>query len=663
MKNFKFNLIVSLILIVGGFVGGIFVVGDGKFLFDNAVGAFSSWPFIAACVVAAILFLSPFFSKFANTPSASSTGKGVTRSGEEMNQYYDARWITESELRTSPRFRYHTWNDVQNEKQDGILIRCFHDKGKLNINFTKSIHTLIIGTTGSGKTTLYIEPSIRIFSKMAAKPCMVITDPKGELYNSHSIQLQEAGYRVMVLDLRNPYASTTWNPMDNAYVNYHKGHNLTKLAIVHKGGDPKSKDLQLVEGKFGSEWYEFDGVAYPDKAVLMTDLEAKKQILIDDAENELRELANTIVPILSTTDKTWEQGAQDFLYGVMLAMLEDSLEPEKTGMTKERFNFYNLGKIAGIKDPDPDNPYQTLRDYMSGRSKLSKVPQLMGPVINNAANTAKSYFGVLNGKISIFQDGGICSLTSTNNMFFDDFTDKPSVLFIKVPDEKESRHCIATMCISQIYKKLIERASKTKDLKLPRPVHFLLDEFANLPKIEKMESLITVGRSRLVFFHLVIQAYSQLENKYGKDAADIIRGNCNVQVYIGTEDPKTKEEFSKMCGDISIETTNVSTSSSAKKTEDANKTTSKQVVTRPLIYPYELGQLPVNTVIVKIFQESPIKTPLTPWYKIPEFDKRIAKDKYFPSTPIDYDRILFNVEARNKKILGKKKPSFDDFDF
>ena len=68
---------------------------------------------------------------------------------------------------------------------------------------------------------------------------------------------------------------------------------------------------------------------------------SKKQELIDLAENELREIASTIVPIESKTDSSWERGAQDFLFGIMIAMLEDSLNPD-LGMTRDRFNFYNL---------------------------------------------------------------------------------------------------------------------------------------------------------------------------------------------------------------------------------------------------------------------------------------------------------------------------------
>ena len=271
--------------------------------------------------------------------------------------------------------------------------------------------------------------------------------------------------------------------------------------------------------------------------------------------------------------------------------------------------------------------------------------------------------GVLQGKISVFQDGGICYATSENDMTFDDFADMPTVLFIKVPDEKESRHCIATMCISQLYKKLIDRASQTSKLTLPRPVHFLLDEFANLPKIDKMDSLITVGRSRQIYFHLVVQSYSQLDNKYGKEAADVIRSNCNIQVYIGTDDQKTKEDFSKLCGDISLETKTQSKSTNDKTEQSNSKTTNTQIVTRPLIYPYELGQLPPNSVIVKKFQESPIKFVWTPFWANKCFDKRVAKDVYVPSKPLDEQRLFFDMPARNIAVGGRKKMDFDDFDF
>ncbi|MBR2052747.1 MAG: TraM recognition domain-containing protein, partial [Clostridia bacterium] len=222
--------------------------------------------------------------------------------------------------------------------------------------------------------------------------------------------------------------------------------------------------------------------------------------------------------------------------------------------------------------------------------------------------------------------------------------------------------CIATMCISQLYQKLVSIASEYPDLALPRYVYFLLDEFANLPKIEKMASLITVARSRKIFFEMVIQSYSQLDSKYGEQDAKTIIGNCPIQIYIGTDDQKTKEEFSKMCGEQSLELEQTTESKSDKKDQGKSTTTSKQVVTRPLIGPYELGQLPTGTCIVKIFQNDPIKTPFTRIDKIPEFDTTVLEDEYFPSRPFDEEAIYYDVQHRNKIIL-KPKGGFDPFDF
>lgn len=658
-KGLKIILIVTIV----GYVAGVILSGlMEEEAFNNLPALFSS---NTTLTITAIGFVCGVLFAFAGGGSSSKKfGTGTTNEGQKIEQYFDSRWISEKELLTNPMFMSTTYNNLPLVKKSGIVVRNLLSNGKLLVNMYNPIHTLVIGTTGSGKTTLLIEPSIRILSKTSEKPCLVITDPKGELFNNHSIQLEENGYRIMTLDLRNPYASTRWNPMDNSYMMFHRAHNLEKEVRIHKGAPPSAQSgLKIISSSYGPEWYEYNKIAYPTKESFKSDIRAKRQELIDMAENELREIASTIVPIESKTDSSWERGAQDFLYGLMLAMLEDSLDPN-LGMTRDRFNFYNLAKIANYRDPDPDNMFGTLRNYCDiGRSKLSKVQSLTSTVINNAPNTTRSYLGVLQSRISIFQDAGICYATSGNDMFFDDFTEKPTVLFIKVPDEKESRHCIATMCISQIYKKLIETASYRTSLSLEKPVYFLLDEFANLPKIPKMDSIITVARSRKIFFELVVQSYSQLENKYGKEVAETIRGNCNIQIYLGTEDQKTKEEYSKMCGEISIKTEDKSVSVSEKAGSEKNRTTNERVVTRPLIYPYELGQLPNGTAIVKIFQVNPIKTQLTPWYKTPQFDKRKAVEKYVPSKFLDEEEIYYDIAERNKKLRRKNNIGFDDFDF
>ena len=588
--------------------------------------------------------------------------EGTTASGGKMDQHYNAKFITEDDLASNPTFMPTTFRNLPKLKKTGTIISTLYKNGQLRVNMYPEMHALIVGTTGSGKTTFIIDPAIRCYAHSGEKPCMVITDPKGELYNQHSVQLKKEGYRIIVLDLRNPYSSSRWNPMDNSYLKYNRAHNLNKEVKVYKNASPSSVGLKTIPGAtYGNEWYAFKKMAYPDKQQLEIELQSTAQTLINEAENELREIASTILPIESKTDTSWEQGAQDFVYAMMLAMLEDTQNPE-LGMTREKFNFYNVSKICTTRDSDPDNMMGTLKKYIEGRDVLSKVKPLATTVVNNAPNTTRSFLGVMQPKIAIFQDMGVCYATSATDISFDDFIEQPTVLFIKVPDEKESRHCIATMCISQVYKKLIEIASFSPGLKLKRPVYFLLDEFANLPKVPKFDSMITVARSRRIFFEVVIQSYSQLDNKYTKEVGDTIRGNCNIQIFVGTEDQKTREEFSKMCGDVTLKINNTSVSRSDKKDSDANRTTNSQTVTRPLIEPYELGQLPYDVNIVKIYGQPAIKTKMTQWFKVPLFSKEKAEDVYVPAKFFDENAIRYDVAERNKKVFSKSSNPFD-FDF
>ena len=242
--------------------------------------------------------------------------------------------------------------------------------------------------------------------------------------------------------------------------------------------------------------------------------------------------------------------------------------------------------------------------------------------------------GIVSARLGIFNDSGMCFATSCNEMNFDEFADKPTALFIIIPDEKESRHGIATMMISQLYKKLVDLANHYPGTTLPRRVYFLLDEFANLPKIDKIDTMITVSRSRNIFFSLVVQSFSQLNAKYGDDIAATLKGNCPIKIFIGTDDAKTCEEFSKLCGDVSLETTSTSESrqKDEKGKENPNKTTSLSTTSRPLIYPDELGHLGskdgTGEMIVKILNEFPIRINSTMYWATPMFDHNKMPEEY-----------------------------------
>ena len=106
-----------------------------------------------------------------------------------------------------------------------------------------------------------------------------------------------------------------------------------------------------------------------------------------------------------------------------------------------------------------------------------------------------------------------------------------------------------------------------------------------MPKIEKFDKMITVGRSRKIWFNMVVQSYSQLNAVYGEQVADIVKSNCGFKMFIGSNDIGTCKEFSELCGNKTVKTSSASGSTSGKD-GDVNISTQTQV--RPLIYPSEL---------------------------------------------------------------------------
>ena len=591
-------------------------------------------------------------------------GAKVTTKGG-MKKFYDTNWLSEEELRKNPDFKFHFYEDLHRSDNVGVPIRAELIGNKLHVNMYKPIHTMVIGTTGAGKTTQFINPTVQILSETHAKPCLVITDPKGEIYDDHSEKLRKNGYRILVFDLKEPFQSTRWNPMARAFEINERAMNLNREVVVHHNDDPRDYSLKCVSQVYYGEWYEFDGYAFADIQSLQNHQASLKQILKTEAFEDLKDIASVLCPIQSNNDPIWERGAKDLVLGTMLAMLEDSENPE-LGMTKDKFNFYNLSKILNLKDNDGPNALKSLTDYFKGRDQLSQAVQLANQVVTNAEKTTKSYMGIVTDRMGLFSDMGICFATSTNEMNLKTFADQPTAIFIKIPDEKTTRHPIATMFVSQLYKILVDVANKRGGA-LPRDVYFLLDEFGNMPKIENFETIITVARSRRIYFTLILQSYAQLTIKYGQDISATVKDNCNIHIFIASNDQGTLEEFSKRCGNISVETETTSISKGGEKDAKESKSVNVQLDTRPLIYPAELASMKPNSgeCIVSILQRNPIRSIFTPSYKCSVYDMSKAPLNGRLPQQLDEQALYYDIRIRNQKILKNTAtaPKSNPFDF
>lgn len=563
----------------------------------------------------------------------------------------NSRFLTDKER--DSYFPGFDFDDAAASSKDGIPVRAVLDKkGHLQVNLLGGAHSLVIGATGSGKTTTFINPMIQILGATSAGSSMIMTDPKGELFSLHSKYLQSRGYNVMVLDLRDTYSSYRWNPLESVWDMYQDYVEAGKGIFVHRDSPEGYPDLQWVGTILpGDQWYEYRGYAYADRERLVDDISVTRQKIYDEMYEDLNDLISVICPIESKDDPVWEKGARSIIMAVCLAMLEDSEVPE-LGMTREKFNFFNVNKIIANSE---DN-FRELKAYFDGRSPLSSAVTLSRQVVSAADSTLSSYMSIAFDKLSMFNDRGLCGLTSATDINPADFAERPTALFMKIPDEKDTRHGLAAVFILCMYKALIKVASAREDLSLPRNVYFILDEFGNMPKIEKFDKMITVGRSRKIWFNMVVQSYSQLNNVYGEQVADIVKSNCGVKMFIGSNDIGTCKEFSELCGNVTVSTRSLSSSLGSKEGE---MNVSTQLQTRPLIYPSELQKLnnkeSTGNAIIVTFGNFPLKTKYTPSYKCPLYQMGQMDLSDVRSNVFHADRVFYDITRRNKLMVPEKE--------
>ncbi|MBE5861546.1 MAG: type IV secretory system conjugative DNA transfer family protein [Lachnospiraceae bacterium] len=658
IKNLKLGrgLLYLLLILVGILVLGFFV----RSVLVNMNGIFAGKPLIldwhlllepttwAQGVFAVVVVLLLVFVTDYRSVSSKSMREKKGMDARTEGALENSRFLTDRER--DKYFPCYLYQQLGSVKKDGIPVRAFVDKkGKMHINFLSGAHSLVIGATGSGKTTTFINPMIQLLGACGGGSSMIMTDPKGELFSLHSKFLQSRGYNVLLLDLRDTYTSSRWNPLGGIYDMYQEFLSAGEGIRLHRDSMAGYPDLKRMdgEGAEGESWAEWHGMAYADISHCQDDIAVTKQKIYDEMYEDLNDLISVICPIENEKDPLWEKGARSIIMATCLAMLEDSADPE-LGMTKEKFNFFNLNKAL----TNSENEFEALKKYFEGRDPLSQAVTLSRQVLSAAESTMSSYMSITFDKLNMFNDRGICGLTSATDIRAEEFAEKPTALFMKIPDEKDTRHGLAAVFILCMYKALIKVASAREDLSLPRNVYFILDEFGNMPKIEKFDKMITVGRSRKIWFNMVVQSYSQLNNVYGEKVADIVKSNCGMKMFIGSNDIGTCKEFSELCGNMTVRTSSTSASMGAK---EGDFSVSNQTQVRPLIYPSELQKLnnkeSTGNAIIVTFGNYPLMTKYTPsylckYYQMGQMDLGDLRSNMFRA-----DEVFYDLTARNEAVL------------
>ena len=225
-------------------------------------------------------------------------------------------------------------------------------------------------------------------------------------------------------------------------------------------------------------------------------------------------------------------------------------------------------------------------------------------------------------------------MLSRSDFNMGDIGRKPTAVFIIVHDEKNTYHALTTIFVKQCYEKLIDVAFENGG-KLPVRTNFLLDEFANMPQLKDVTSMITAARSRQIRMTFIIQNFAQLNQVYGKEIAETIKGNCGNLVYLLTTELQALEEISKMCGEV--------------KSKKDDKTAST-----PLVTVSDLQKLKEFDVIVKRHRFDAFKTSLTPDFKMDW--GRTFDDMEYPSHE-KKELEVFDLKAYVKKLREEKRES------
>lgn len=502
-----------------------------------------------------------------------------------------SRWATEKEIREYlvpvPK------NNIKTANESGIVLAA--DKNNYYID-PNTVISLIVGATRSGKGQLSVLYLIRQLSQGKMKQSMVVNDPKGELLENSYQMLRQAGYRIVILNFRDTNVSSGWNPLSLIIEAYTEGV---------KAGDI-SKAAELI-GELA-------------------------KILTDNPKS----------------DPIWPESAQALLEAIILYLLEQGLEHgclDKVNM----YSVYNFFLEYGSKN------------YLIGKCIVNALDELFQnlPVGNPAklayasSNFAKgemrsSIFSTLATNLKIFSDAGIARITSGDDIRFEDLADffHPCAVFMVVPDEKINRHVLASLFVDQCYSSLVDIASRFPGQKLPRRVQFILDEFGNMVRIPSMDVKITVALGRNILFNLYIQSFSQLEGRYGKDAAGTILDNCGNLVYINSLSHETNERISRLLGNRTEQY--ATTNGSMDNLLNSNEMT--HLKARPLLTPDELAHLEFGEMVAIRQRCYPILTKMEPFYTLcipvtPIKDIPLER-KVFPLSDI-----LFPLEYLERKAL------------
>lgn len=483
--------------------------------------------------------------------------------GYNIGQKGSMRWTTLKEIQA--QYKEVSEKDIPYTGTPGTIVSRYKDKIYLDQSPTNNLY---IGITRSGKDEMFVYPSIDVCSRADIQPSMIITDIKLDAYPACYETLTKRGYIVHLINYQSPADGSGYNPLNQIVKEYKKGNESEAQLLCNSfcytiyGSENNNSS--------GDHQYFVNNSVFCVSAAIMAMI--SDNIKADRIANSKRKKQWEKKQELYRCLTREEQQEARVYFDVCLAEFIEEEQykildkvkciPEdkvfiETTENEKKINMYSLvTNFSSMAEKKLAVNY-TLLDYYFDQRPETDIAKYLFSSVRVAGDRSKgNIMSNALSKLLFFTYTDIAKMTAQNSFNLEDvgFGDKPMAIFLGVPDYDHSKDFLVSTFISQLMMTISKKAAFSQDKKCKRHVKFILNEFGNFPQMSGIVSNVTTCLGRNISLDMYIQAYEQLEEKYGKHGAKTIASNCGNQIYILTNSINTAKEFSELIGAETITT-------------------------------------------------------------------------------------------------------------
>ncbi len=338
----------------------------------------------------------------------------------------------------------------------------------------------------------------------------------------------------------------------------------------------------------------------------------------DDTDCKL--IANTLI---MATDNPSSKGDSPFFRNNALAILNAIM----VGLLRDENETLSMPRIHELVQSGMKN----LCDWLEARPEALRTSRTFVELARSGSQNADTIMSELGMRLSAWDLRAVRATTAYDELDIEKLVTEPSLFIVEFREsELEMLRPLANVIVIELLRFLTKRAEFCPGTKLPRPVGFVIDEFASaLGRLPDIHVKLNTLRSRNVSIVAAIQSIAQIKSNYG-DTADSVLAGFSSTILMPSLDVQDAEWASKESGQMTIRFKTASSGSNRKIIEwfaSKNVGTQEQVQQRAVLTPDEIGRPADSRITFFIPKTPPFQGFLVPFYKNPEMAKRIKESE------------------------------------